>query len=177
MDIILRVAGSAPADQTAAFAARVEEAGFAGVGVPDSQLIMRDAYVALALAASARPSFPLSGRDQPHDPPCLGAGLPGADGGGAGAGPAAPDNGDRLQPRSGRSVEKRPRWTGCVRPSSLSAAFYRAGRYLWADSRRDCPTPPGAVSPYSSGPRARGRSSWPERWPTERCWRSGFTRR
>lgn len=51
MDIILRVAGSAPADQTAAFAARVEEAGFAGVGVPDSQLIMRDAYVALALAA------------------------------------------------------------------------------------------------------------------------------
>ena len=53
MDISLRVAGSGPADQLAAFAARVEEAGFAGMGVPDSQLIMRDVYVNLALAAQS----------------------------------------------------------------------------------------------------------------------------
>ena len=51
MEVILRVAGCAPADQTAAFAGRVEEAGFAGIGIPDSQLIMRDMYVTLALAA------------------------------------------------------------------------------------------------------------------------------
>ena len=53
MDISLRVAGSGPADQLAAFAARVEEAGLAGMGVPDSQLIMRDVYVNLALAAQS----------------------------------------------------------------------------------------------------------------------------
>ena len=51
MDVILRVAGCAPAHQTAAFARRVEEAGFTGIGIPDSQLIMRDIYVNLALAA------------------------------------------------------------------------------------------------------------------------------
>ena len=51
MEIILRVAGCAPADQTASFIGRVEEAGFAGAGIPDTQLIMRDAYVNLALAA------------------------------------------------------------------------------------------------------------------------------
>jgi 5,10-methylenetetrahydromethanopterin reductase len=45
------VAGSAPADETAEFARRAEEAGFDGIGVPDTQLIMRDVYVALALAA------------------------------------------------------------------------------------------------------------------------------
>ena len=51
MEVILRVAGCAPADQTAAFVGRVEEAGFAGVGIPDTQLIMRDVYVSLALEA------------------------------------------------------------------------------------------------------------------------------
>ena len=51
MEVILRVAGSEPADQTAAFVGRAEEAGFAGVGIPDTQLIMRDVYVTLALAA------------------------------------------------------------------------------------------------------------------------------
>ena len=51
MRLLLRVAGSAPADQTAEFARRAEEAGFDGIGVPDTQLIMRDVYVALALAA------------------------------------------------------------------------------------------------------------------------------
>jgi len=51
MEVVLRVAGCAPADQTAEFLSRVEEAGFAGVGIPDTQLIMRDVYVTLALAA------------------------------------------------------------------------------------------------------------------------------
>ncbi|MCE2405009.1 MAG: LLM class flavin-dependent oxidoreductase [Dehalococcoidia bacterium] len=51
MQVHLRVAGSAPADQTAEFARRAEEAGFHGIGVPDTQLIMRDVYIALALAA------------------------------------------------------------------------------------------------------------------------------
>ncbi len=51
MRVLLRVAGSAPADQTADFARRAEEAGFEGIGIPDTQLIMRDVYVALALAA------------------------------------------------------------------------------------------------------------------------------
>ncbi len=51
MQVHLRVAGSAPADQTAEFARRAEEAGFDGIGIPDTQLIMRDVYVALALAA------------------------------------------------------------------------------------------------------------------------------
>ena len=51
MEVILRVPGCASADRTAEFVARAEEAGFAGVGIPDTQLIMRDVYVALALAA------------------------------------------------------------------------------------------------------------------------------
>ena len=51
MKIHLRVAGAAPADETAEFARRAEEAGFQGIGIPDTQLIMRDVYVALALAA------------------------------------------------------------------------------------------------------------------------------
>ena len=52
MEIGLRVPGSAPADQTAEFVRRAEEAGFAAVGIPDSQLLMRDVYVNLALAAA-----------------------------------------------------------------------------------------------------------------------------
>ena len=51
MEVFLRVPGCASADRTAEFVARAEEAGFAGVGIPDTQLIMRDVYVALALAA------------------------------------------------------------------------------------------------------------------------------
>ena len=51
MDLILRVAGSSSADRTAEFAAQVEKAGFFGIGIPDTQLIMRDVYVTLALAA------------------------------------------------------------------------------------------------------------------------------
>ena len=51
MEIILRIPGCAAADCTAAFAGRVEETGFDGVGIPDTQLIMRDVYVSLALAA------------------------------------------------------------------------------------------------------------------------------
>ena len=51
MRVLLRVAGSAPADDTAEFARRTEKAGFDGIGIPDTQLIMRDVYVALALAA------------------------------------------------------------------------------------------------------------------------------
>ena len=48
---MLRVPGCGPASQTAEFLARMEEAGFAGAGIPDSQLIMRDSFVSLALAA------------------------------------------------------------------------------------------------------------------------------
>ena len=51
MDVILRVAGSSSADRTAEFAAQVEEAGFFGIGIPDTQLIMRDVYVTLAMVS------------------------------------------------------------------------------------------------------------------------------
>ena len=51
MEIVLRVPGCAAANETAAFLKRVEEAGFDGAGIPDTQLIMRDVYVTLALAA------------------------------------------------------------------------------------------------------------------------------
>ena len=51
LQLTLRVAAAAPADQTADFLRRVEDAGFAGAGIPDTQLIMRDVYIALALAA------------------------------------------------------------------------------------------------------------------------------
>ena len=51
IDIILRVPACGPVDQVADFVAEAEEAGFAGVGIPDTQLVTRDAFVALALAA------------------------------------------------------------------------------------------------------------------------------
>ena len=53
MEFILRVAGGAPADQTAKFLTRAEAAGFTGVGFPDTQLIMRDVYVVMALGAGS----------------------------------------------------------------------------------------------------------------------------
>ena len=51
LDIILRVPACAPVNQVADFIAEAEQAGFAGVGIPDTQLVTRDAFVALALAA------------------------------------------------------------------------------------------------------------------------------
>ena len=53
LDVILRVPTSVPLDQVADFVAEAEQAGFAGVAIPDTQLASRDAYVALALAANA----------------------------------------------------------------------------------------------------------------------------
>ena len=50
MELTLRVAAAAPANETASFFKRVEDAGFVGAGIPDTQLIMRDVYVSLALA-------------------------------------------------------------------------------------------------------------------------------
>ena len=51
LDIILRVPACAPVNEVADFIVEAEEAGFAGVGIPDTQLVTRDAFVALALAA------------------------------------------------------------------------------------------------------------------------------
>ena len=51
LDIILRVPACAPVNEVADFIAEAEKAGFAGVGIPDTQLVTRDAFVALALAA------------------------------------------------------------------------------------------------------------------------------
>lgn len=51
MDVILRVPACGPVDQVADFVAEAEDAGFAGVGIPDTQMVTRDAFVALALAA------------------------------------------------------------------------------------------------------------------------------
>lgn len=51
LDIILRVPACAPVNEVADFIAEAEEAGFAGIGIPDTQLVTRDAFVALALAA------------------------------------------------------------------------------------------------------------------------------
>ena len=59
MEVVLRVPGCAPADQMAEFLGRVEAAGFDGVGVTDSQLLMRDVYVNLALAAQRTSHIPL----------------------------------------------------------------------------------------------------------------------
>ena len=59
LDLTLRVAAAAPADQTASFLRRAEAAGFVGVGLPDTQLIMRDVFVSLALAAERTSSLTL----------------------------------------------------------------------------------------------------------------------
>ena len=59
MEFILRVAGGAPADQTAEFLGRAEAAGFTGVGFPDTQLIMRDVYVMMALGARSTSNLKL----------------------------------------------------------------------------------------------------------------------
>ena len=51
LDIILRVPACAPVNEVADFIVEAEQAGFAGVGIPDTQLVTRDAFIALALAA------------------------------------------------------------------------------------------------------------------------------
>ena len=51
--IDLRVPACAPATEVAAFVRRAEEAGFAGVGILDSQMLQRDVFVSMALATQA----------------------------------------------------------------------------------------------------------------------------
>ena len=51
LEVILRVPGCVPANEVADFVVAAEEAGFAGVGITDTQLLLRDAYISMALAA------------------------------------------------------------------------------------------------------------------------------
>ena len=53
LKIDLRVPPCAPADQVAAFVRQCEDAGFSGVGLLDSQMLERDVFVSMALAAQA----------------------------------------------------------------------------------------------------------------------------
>lgn len=53
LQIDLRVPPCAPVDQVAAFVRQCEEAGFNGVGLLDSQMLERDVFVSMALAAQA----------------------------------------------------------------------------------------------------------------------------
>ena len=53
MKIDLRVPPCKPANETAEFIKQCEDAGFAGVGLLDSQLLERDVFVSMALAAQA----------------------------------------------------------------------------------------------------------------------------
>ena len=53
MKIDLRVPPCAPATETASFVRQCEEAGFAGVGLLDSQMLERDVFVSMALAVEA----------------------------------------------------------------------------------------------------------------------------
>lgn len=51
LEIGLRVPSCAPATEVAAFIGRAEASGFAAIAVPDTQVIARDPFVTLALAA------------------------------------------------------------------------------------------------------------------------------
>ncbi len=53
LEIDLRVPPCAPATEVAAFVRQCEEAGFAGVGILDSQMLERDVFVTMALAVQA----------------------------------------------------------------------------------------------------------------------------
>ena len=58
--ISLRIPGTAPIQEIASLVRGVEAAGFAGAGILDSQLLCRDTYVTLALAATQRCAAPRS---------------------------------------------------------------------------------------------------------------------
>ena len=49
----LRIPPCAPADQIAAFVRECEDAGFAGVGILDSPLLLRELFVTMTAAALA----------------------------------------------------------------------------------------------------------------------------
>ncbi len=53
LQVDLRVPPCAPVDQVAAFVRQCEEAGFSGVGILDSQMLERDVFVSMAMAAQA----------------------------------------------------------------------------------------------------------------------------
>jgi 5,10-methylenetetrahydromethanopterin reductase len=53
LKIDLRVPGCAPASEVASFIRECEDAGFDGVGILDSQLLERDVFVVMAVAAQA----------------------------------------------------------------------------------------------------------------------------
>ena len=53
LQLDLRVPPCAPVDEVAAFVRQCEEAGFSGVGILDSQMLERDVFVSMALAAQA----------------------------------------------------------------------------------------------------------------------------
>ena len=53
IQIDLRVPPCAPVSEVAKFVALCEEAGFDGVGILDSQMLERDVFVSMAVAAQA----------------------------------------------------------------------------------------------------------------------------
>ncbi len=56
----LRVPPCAPVTDVARFVSRCEEAGFDGVGILDSQMLERDIFVSMAMAAQATSSIRIS---------------------------------------------------------------------------------------------------------------------
>ena len=52
LEVSLRIPGIAPASDTAALVGDVEAAGFSGAGILDSQMLCRDVFVTMALAAT-----------------------------------------------------------------------------------------------------------------------------
>ena len=98
LDVILRVPACAPVNEVADFIAEAEKAGFAGVGIPDTQLVTRDAFVALALAAERTSHIMLyPAVTNPVTAPRLSHCVAGAHHRGARAGPGACHAGHRLQ--------------------------------------------------------------------------------
>ena len=90
----LRIPPCAPADQIAAFVRECEDAGFAGVGILDSPLLLRELFVTMTAAALATSRIRLATAvTQPGDAPRLGPGLCRQSGGGAG-------------PRSSRDMDR-----------------------------------------------------------------------
>src|SRR5688500_12111184 len=61
MKVSLRVSPFAPIPETAAFAQKVEAAGFGGIGLLDSQMSNRELFVVMAAAAAATSRIRLIG--------------------------------------------------------------------------------------------------------------------
>ena len=80
--ISMRVPGTSPMPELLNMIRQIEEAGFDGAGILDSQMICRDTFVTMGLAASATSTLRLfPAVTNPFGAHSIGAGGGGADGG------------------------------------------------------------------------------------------------